>query len=85
VTTCGGVATTVAVVPLNRLSRDGATADVQLCLLTIGAGITDTIPTEPSYAQWQAVHGRLVPLGEAAATAMQPPHMLAPLASACVF
>jgi len=85
VTTCGGVATTVAVVPLNRLSRDGATADVQLCLLTIGAGITDTIPTEPSYAQWQAVHGRLVLLGEATATAMKPPHMLAPLASACVF
>eukprot|EP00419_Tripos_fusus_P035461 CAMPEP_0172784466 /NCGR_PEP_ID=MMETSP1074-20121228/204956_1 /TAXON_ID=2916 /ORGANISM="Ceratium fusus, Strain PA161109" /LENGTH=420 /DNA_ID=CAMNT_0013621469 /DNA_START=425 /DNA_END=1687 /DNA_ORIENTATION=- len=84
-TTCGGVATTVAAVPLNRLSRSGATADVQLCLLAVGVGITDTTPTEPKYTQWKPVQGSLVALGEATVTAVTPPHMLVPLASATAF
>jgi len=84
IATLGGSATTVAALPLNRLSRDGATADVQLCLLAIGQGITDTSPTERSYAQWQVVHGSLVPLGEATVTTMKPPHLLVPFASSAV-
>merc|ERR1719195_1333798 len=84
-TTISGFNTTVAALPLNRLSRDGATADVQLCLLAIGVGITDTTSNEPNYTHWKPVQGGLVSLGEVTGTVVKPPHMLVPLASASAF